>query len=656
MSVRSVVTGIAGAVASGILTMYAGSPLLAQDASPVLVEGKGTAQLSGELVSWQDALYGANQQVDVSYFSRGADEGRSDLLRGKVDFAVSGIPFSEGELADKPADAGELISAPISMAALAVVFNSPVSGVGAWSTQHADQACLDEWQGQYDEWLFNGGPDPAYDPETCYTRGTFEGPFRVPPANLAALMLGINPSFQSNRLAAWSDPGWAEAIGTADLKIAALPNAHHTWVNRTEGSAANRYLMEYAKTMAPDVWEMATTVWQPDDPADPYDYVWDPVQSRFSSRSASRFGNDTMMGLLAISDLDVQTGTYHEGFTGNAGAIPSTLVKPYFEQNPKAGFRLMEIQNANGDWVLPTTESIGLAAAAGDAPNIAATEPVPGAYPLTWVERLYTFGGTLDPEQANALAAAVRYIATDGQAAVVAHDGAALPPRLVDEALAAADQIVAANCPADTHEVAVGGPGPMEPGTPGVQTLTDVAHCVVLPPTTTTTSTTTTSTTTTTPVAELPPPESVSTTTTTTSSTSTTTTTAAPAVTTTTAPPYVPPPNQPSSGSSGPRTTVPSPAPTTTLAPVAAPPTTAPPATSAPPASTEPPVATEPPASSVPPATEPEGLRLGRGLDALPMGLPTDGATDFEKLGTFGLGAALFLAVRSFVQRQRSIT
>lgn len=616
---------VLGATFSGLASMALLQPLWADaQAESTRLVGGGTAQLAGEIVGWQNAIASADTPVDFAYFSRGSDEGRDQLLRGGWDFAVSGIPFSDDELARKPAGAGELIDVPISVASLSVLATTPVDGVGSWSTyrESVDQACVDE--------LIAIGVDELEAIATCTTavRGTFDGPFRIPPRNLASLLMGMTSEDHPERLSAWSNPGWVAAAGTDDLQIARQPRNRHTWVNRTEGSAANRSLLLYAKSMAPDVWQYATTSWLPDDPNNPFDYQWEPVKTQFPARSVSRFGSETQIGVMAIANQDVVTGNVHEGWSGNAGAIPTTIVADVLAQRPGAGFKVLEIQNANGDWVLPTQASIEASLAAGTEMNVAASQPVPGAYPLVWINRLYTFGGTLEPDQANALAASIRYIVTDGQAAVVDDGGAPLTPALVREALDAANQIVTTNCPAATHEVVTGGPTSFEALTPGVRALSGLRHCVVKTPASTSTSATTTST--------IPP-----------ATTTTTVTTAA----TISAPQL--------SSSAPPSNTIgatPSFTPSVTQPRVASdPPVPEATESSIVDVSTTTTAVGEETTTTTAPGVE-QGPRLARGLTNLPLGLPSDGTGGFKRLGSFVVGAAMFLGGRRLLAAQRMAT
>ena len=75
------------------------------------------------------------------------------------------------------------------------------------------------------------------------------------------------------------------------------------------------------------------------------------------------------------------------------------------------------MQNANGDWVAPTPDSIdaGGRRPVARAPLFALTNKVPGAYPLVWVDHLYAPAHGLSIEKTEALATVIRYLATAGQ-------------------------------------------------------------------------------------------------------------------------------------------------------------------------------------------------------------------------------------------------
>ncbi len=545
---------------------------------PVEIEGSGDSDIVGELVDWQNTMFASSVPTDIQYFERGTKEGRAQLLSGEADFAISGVPFTAAELASRPEGAGAIIDVPVMNSALAILVTTPPQS--GWNTEVIDVPCIND-------------PD-LEDPEVCITRGVYDGPIRIPAENLSALFLGLSPSYRQNHLAQWNSPGMEAALGTSALAIQGQPS-QHTFVDRTEGSAANKYLQAYAKELGPQAWALR----QQENP----EFAWEPIGEQFSPRTMARNGSATQIGLIAIANVDAATNGTPGDWVGNAGAVPANQVSRILSDFPNAKFRVVEVQNRHGDWVAPSTETIGAATAAGTSPNIGATNDVAGAYPLTWVTRLYTVAGTLTPDQANGLAATIRYLVTDGQSDVVADGGAALSPALRAEALAGANEIVAANCTADGYEVVLGPPSAFEPDTPGVRQLTSLAHCVPKPaPATTTTA---------------EPTTTVS------SSASSTSTT--PATVASYGPPIVFP-TQPVFDVPIDETTT-----TSTLT-----------TTDESNASAE---------TSTTTATGGAASRVrGRPLGSLPLALPSDGAGGFKKTGTLMLGASMFLLLRRFLQ------
>jgi hypothetical protein len=136
------------------------------------------------------------------------------------------------------------------------------------------------------------------------------------------------------------------------------------------------------------------------------------------------------------------------------------------------------------------TPAVTPTATTGAQPLYAATHPVAGAYPLTYVDYLYAPAHGLSVQKTEALATVIRYLATDGQHPLAGNGDGQLSSTLVSQALASANQLVISNCPAaDLVDTAT--PGPYTPtGLPGLDGLGKAFHCEVpgpSPPATTTT-------------------------------------------------------------------------------------------------------------------------------------------------------------------------
>jgi PBP superfamily domain len=602
-----IVVAIAGAASWSI---GATVPVGAADSSvPVELNGSGDSELSAEFTSWQDTMFAADQPTDISYFQRGSSDGRARLLDGSKQFVISGVPFTAAELAGRPGNAGAIIEAPLAVSSLSAIVTTPPD---SWSTT-----------------TFVCDPnDPLVeDPDACVVHGAYAGPIRLPPENLSALALGLSPTFQNNGLGLWRDPnvltamGFAPPSATLALQVpqldAAAPGKEDTWMNRQEGSAASKSLMTYAQALAPTAWGLRGQEFP--------GFVLDANQERFGTRNLLREGETTVVGLVALYKTDVFCNCVQNAWAGNATAVSSTSFGQVVTDAPDARFREVEVQNKHGDWVLPTRASLEAAIAAGVDIDSGAIVDAPGAYPFTWISRLYTVAGTLDPDEANALAATIRYIATDGQDLVVAKGGAPLNASLRAEALSAADQVVAGNCTQAGYEIVASGPSSFEPNTPTVQALHALKHCQPAPPPPTTTTTTT------------------STTTTTLAPTSTSTTVAATTTNVQSSPAEVPVVSRttPSPSAGAAATSVNA---TTT--------TTSPPETTT--TTTARATTTTTSTTSVPPLPAGLGSRpRGRALSSLPLQLPPDGSEGFKKLGSLLLGAGMFLGGRRFVLSRR---
>jgi hypothetical protein len=595
----------------------------ADPAYPVLLTGSGDGDVNAEFVDWQNNLLEADQPVDVQYFNRGTKDGRDGLLRGSTDFTISGVPFTTAELAARPAGAGEIIDVPIALTALSVVSTTPIGG--GWQTYIPPPASAN---------CESDDPDPVL----CLPQiGQYTGPIRLAASPLSAIMLRLPPEFERNGFAYWSSPDTIAAFGTSTL---AIMNgiARPIFVNRTEGSAQNVAIQVYGKAMSPNVWAMKKR--------EDTSHNWEAVSELLSPKMLTRYGLDTAVGITAIYGTPPGGGSQSADWAANMTVLPSTQFARLLEDYPLAGFRQVEVQNQHGDWLLPNTASIGAAFAAGSSPSHAATNDVPGAYPLTYLSKLYTIAGALTPDEANALAAMVRYIATDGQDDAIALGGAALTSALRTEALAAANEIIVKNCgvgaSAATHEVITSGPSEFEPNTPKVQALTSLQHCALKPPPTTTTTTIAATTTTTvaptassttsvpstTIVASLPPRAP--------------TVVAPPVVVPSVAIPSVAIPSDDASTPSGDGAATDS----GTESPTEGASTTSVPGDQL--------------ESGVTATSQPTGGAVttrarGRTLDALPLPKPSDGSGGFKKLGTLMIGAGSFLFGRRLVQSRRQV-
>jgi ABC-type phosphate transport system substrate-binding protein len=444
---------------------------------PVVLRGEGSWGPYRELVPWQDALYGTEAPVDLQYTSTGSPLGRADFVANGLDYVISGRPFTDEELAAIPGGAASLIDVPIQVEALAFLLAVPTEGF-----ESITLVC-----------------DP-YDPETpdpdaCIQRKPYEGALRVPNENLAAMVFryagpGDTP------VSSWNAPGVLEAMGVDNFSLP--QQASPAPVLRSEPSTTNYYLQAFAQQAAPQTWAGLKAA---DDRI-----TWEPLTERLPRLSgASRQGVDQQSLQLGLFGADPASGGI-SGFTkGILAPVPPSARGAVEEAFPNAPLATIEVRNGAGEWVAPTPETISKAVElAGDQPLHALTNPDAGAYPLVWVNHLYAPAKGLSVDKTEAMAAAIRYLATDGQAVAATVGEGRLSPALVAQALAGADRLVASNCVgADRRVVTSSDPGPSAPDGPGMAAIGPMKHCEAIGTPTTTTAVPTT--TTTTPVVETIP-------------------------------------------------------------------------------------------------------------------------------------------------------
>jgi ABC-type phosphate transport system substrate-binding protein len=451
----------------------------------VTLRGEGSWDPMGEMTTWQNDLYGTGQTglINMDYLANGGYTGRLDYLAGSLDYVLSGVPFTSDELKQLPGGAGDLIDAPVQVAAMGVLMNPPINdalpGMFAVIRQHND-----------------ANQTVDYIPYT--------GPARVPSPNLAAMLL----HFAGTQQNVWDAPAVISAFGitlecpspsndllACDTFTPTAPEDQPQPVLRSEPSEADYYVQLFAQTAANQMW---TTMQQQ------LKRSFEPISERLPVLTAQ-----TRPGVEQQVNYFSTPATFNQVI----GPVP-----PYATSLPGAPKTWIQVQNANGDWVVPTPASVDAAVnAGGDTPLYALSDKVPGAYPLVYVTHLYAPAHGLSIQKTEALATTIRYLATAGQSATAAAGDGRLPAPLVLQALDAANRLVQSNCAGPGMAVTVSNdPGPYAPPSLASQHLGPMDHCAAAVPPPATTTTTTRPTTTTTRA------------TTTTTQPTTTTTTAAP--------------------------------------------------------------------------------------------------------------------------------
>jgi hypothetical protein len=451
------------------------------------VNGAGAWSVAEPLVSWQNELATAQGAVDLNYTPHGSQLGREDLIRsltvpetdsGHVDFVISGVGFTPGELGSVPGGSSEFISAPVQVSALATLVEPPHGGFQT-QTILCDPQDPTTW------------PPEVTDGSQCVVVAPINTPVRIPSENLAAMLLHLpgSDSTGSPRIA-WNNPVIKALFGVQDPATILTPSqsAGPTVAGRSDADEVNYYMQLFIANAAPDVWAAKQAGAAPG-------VHWEPITERLAQASAgvTRDGAEQQVIQLAQNGFGVDGGSTGD-VSGGVAAAPPSLVRAVHSAFPNQTIDVAEMQNRNGDWVGPTTEAIDKAVDAGGAsPLYALTNKVAGAYPLVWVDNLYAPAHGLSAKRTESMATLIRYLVTTGQEKEAAVGEGRLSPALVAQALAAADRLVLSNCVGKGRLVIVSpDPGPLAPPTAtAMHSIGNMAHCVVLPSTGPTTTTTT---------------------------------------------------------------------------------------------------------------------------------------------------------------------
>ncbi|MFM7061933.1 MAG: hypothetical protein ACKO04_00355, partial [Actinomycetes bacterium] len=369
---------------------------------------------------------------------------RTTFIEGQGDIVVSGADFTEPEKVVMSKAGKDVVAAPVQAVGLAFFgFVPPLPTF----------------------------PDGCEEEDNCLERReSYSGPIRFTPDVLA--------NFYFERSNVWSDEQFLSSLALPPGRFFFPPIKGPRPLVRTDPDATNLYLETYLATTSPATWALSRKE-LPGATANPQ-----VAESWPNSVTPSRLGMDNVVSQVR-EGLDPGSSELSFGGTITSGSVG--LVNESFSLNadrPAAQripmFRV-QLRNAAGEWVLPSTTSISAAVAAGEGiPNTGSVGlAVPGAYPITWVNKLYAPTKGLGADKANAVAALIRWQVTAGQADAVLQtsgDGK-LTPKMVTTALAAADQVVSSNCAAAKGTVktssSAGGTAP-KGGFPG---LGEVTYC-----------------------------------------------------------------------------------------------------------------------------------------------------------------------------------
>ncbi|MFZ4518083.1 MAG: hypothetical protein ACOYOP_06825 [Microthrixaceae bacterium] len=461
---------MAAAVAAGWVLLPVVAP--AQDAAPAPTQPVVAALIPGEVTPAAleviRTLANAEVPTDVQYLGSSSAEARRGLVAGETDLAVSGVGFSDAEIAALK-DAGKgLISAPIQAVGLQVFGNRD-------TFRYQAKGCRD-----------NVDPDTGepIDLNLDCTVRSYEGTtIRLDPDLLEQIFIERNDGANVWNSAKFADlmapllppptaaapKGW-EFVSTIETPIPvvrsdgdAFNQYLDSYIDRTRGQQRRAYLPSLAG-VRPDLTPSEEWPNPQVNTRQGMDNVVSQVRERINPASSS----------LPIGGVWAATSPYYvgESFLLNEAKPPSARV-PLFR---------VEVLNGAGEWVTATPATVTTAVEAGKGtPVTGATDSVPGAYPITWVNRAYLPQSGLTAAEVNGAAAFIRVQVTQGRAGAAKLGDGQITADMQKEALAAANSAVESNCAAAKGTVLTSSDGaPYVPK--GVLPSGSYKYCQAAPP------------------------------------------------------------------------------------------------------------------------------------------------------------------------------
>jgi len=428
--------------------LWAVEPLIAQAAEsdppePVSLDIIGSPEASGPMSSWTVAMMTAPGSPTVSSFAVGDLQARRRLIDGTADVIVTAVPFSAEESAELEATGRQVVAAPMQGVGMVPITSGPFpSGIDlcTWVEQPEDE-------------------DPGNEfPPDCLDPRDYVGSLRLSSKDLADVFLQ-----RSDRL--WESPEVVSWLTGNDPTVGLVPIPRQASpVTRSDPGMPNLALQTYLSRTQPALWTQAFSARFPPlpevGPGETWVFPGAPGRNMLSEAvgivrlwqtAAGSSGEPARGGAIAMS-------TPLEAFA----ALQAEAEEPEFDLNGNRNVRtelyIAQMRNGAGEWLDVTPQAITTALAAADGTFLrAATENVPGAWPMSWVNTMYVPTSGLTGGEANAIAAVIRWQSTVGrEGAAIIGDGQ-LPDAMVREALAAADAVVESNCDAaglDTVETA----------------------------------------------------------------------------------------------------------------------------------------------------------------------------------------------------------
>jgi hypothetical protein len=488
------------------LPALAGAATVQEPDTAIVLRGEGT-DASDYAVRLLDAGAATSEAAPLyDYIGTNESEGLRSFVEGRTEFYVGALPLEEAleGSTEALAKGRGVISAPFQAVGVVPFLAGPYPRGFRWC---AGGVLLDEETFEL-ECSDPGGAVPLSNVLTNEPGDRL----RLYPEDLAILFNFSIPTdfwFEA-RFMSQADPdtdcSGGLALSAAELEVPGtcpalidLPGTPGPASGvRTDRAAVNKYLQEYLRHIDKDRFQRGSLS-DLVDQAEKDAYV---ITARWPRSSQPSRSPDENLANSVASWLSFQTSEVPKGGTValvhplRARLALETELEDAQKDPPQTVTDLWIADLVHhGEVVSATPAAITAAVAAGgEAPFHAAYEEVPGAWPMSWVNRIYFPERGLSVDQTNAAALLLRLQMTVGQMVADQLGDGRLTPAMMAEGLTAADAIVASNCAAaEAKVVEEVGAGPYTPEelAPVMEALGSVSWCQATeetpapPPTTT---------------------------------------------------------------------------------------------------------------------------------------------------------------------------
>jgi len=442
------------------MTGLSGAVPVQSGTTGIELRGEGTDDADAVLLDLDTAADSSKAGPDLNYISTNEFEGLKAFADGRTDYFVGAQPLADidPDAAAKATRDRGVISAPFQATGAVPFISGPrLSGGFRWCGTGL----------RFDETIFDFVcDDPNGVVALSDTAHGAPGRLRLNPAAIALMFSDPGNLYQEPNFASQADPTGCPiaADGTCQQRLLAPPAGLFASGVRTDRSAINAFLQTWMRSVDRTAFEskVLTNVAPADRPSFTITNQWP------NFGQASRSPGDTLAATIR---------TWESPAGGVAAAGAGALVHPLkartavdlAAQDAAAGRPKTDLWIADfvhrGQVVAATPDAITAAVAAGgEVPFFAAYNDVPGAWPMSWVNRIHLPAKGLSVDQTNAAAMMIRLQLTKGQDDAARLGDGRLTPTLVNQGLAAAEQVVVSNCQAAKGTVVKEvGAGPFTP-------------------------------------------------------------------------------------------------------------------------------------------------------------------------------------------------